>query len=92
MLSVRPLNLFANRYYSLEEKELNIWRDKIKQSVGDSGEVLIEIIPSIELIIGEQPALPDLGASEAQNRLNFVFLNFIKNYCKRRASNGAFHR
>ncbi|MGJ3234028.1 AAA family ATPase [Marivirga sp.] len=61
-----------------EESQLKNWKDKIQKALGENGDVLLEIIPEMELIIGPQPALPTLGASESQNRLNFVFQNFIK--------------
>ncbi len=36
------------------------------------------VIPNLELIIGAQSDVPTLGATESQNRFNYVFLEFIK--------------
>ncbi len=64
----------------LTESELQIaaWREKLLTSLGDNGQVIIDVIPEVELIIGPQPALPELAPGEAQNRFNLVFQNFIK--------------
>jgi len=67
-------------YYLLtqEEKVLQAWRQKIQQAVGSNGQVLIDLIPSLELIIGKQPEVGAVGALEAQNRFNRVIQDFIK--------------
>jgi predicted ATPase len=35
----------------------------------------------VELIIGKQQAVPELGTTESQNRFNLVFGNFIRAFC-----------
>ncbi|MEG5031835.1 AAA family ATPase [Microcoleus sp. AT3-D2] len=68
----------------LAESEANLkeWREKLLDALGINGQVIIDVIPEIELIIGKQPAPPELGAAEAENRFNFVFQNFIKVFTK----------
>ncbi|EDN68813.1 serine/threonine protein kinase [Beggiatoa sp. PS] len=46
--------------------------------MGTNGQVIINVIPEVESVIGPQPAIPELGPTEAQNRFNLVFQNFIK--------------
>ncbi len=41
-------------------------------------QVLIEVIPELEHLIGEQPAVPELSGSAAQNRFNLLFGKFIR--------------
>ena len=40
------------------------------------------MIPEVELIIGKQPAVMELGSTESQNRFNLVFQNFISVFTK----------
>ncbi|HAI69244.1 MAG TPA: serine/threonine protein kinase, partial [Gammaproteobacteria bacterium] len=63
----------------LTESEAAIarWRKKLVNALGTNGQVIIEVIPEAERIIGPQPAIPPLGPTEAQNRFNLVFQNFI---------------
>jgi predicted ATPase/class 3 adenylate cyclase/GAF domain-containing protein/tRNA A-37 threonylcarbamoyl transferase component Bud32 len=60
------------------EAELSQWREKILAAVGSNGQVIIKVIPEIELIIGWQPAVSELDPNQSQNRFNLVFQNFIK--------------
>ena len=45
--------------------------------MGENGQVIIDVIPEVELIIGTQPPITQLGATESQNRFNRVFGQFI---------------
>lgn len=53
------------------------WRDRIQAAVGSSGQLITDIIPEVELIIGTPPEMSALGAMERQNRFNLVFQNLI---------------
>ncbi|MBE9187508.1 AAA family ATPase [Microcoleus sp. LEGE 07076] len=63
------------------EAQLNLWREKLLTAVGNNGQVIIDVIPEVELIVGKQSAVPELGAQESQNRFNLVFQNFIRAFC-----------
>lgn len=58
--------------------KVQVWRQKILNALGGNCQVIIEVIPEVELIVGPQPPVPDLGASESQNRFNLVFQKFIR--------------
>jgi len=64
------------------EAQLAQWKEKLLKALGPNGQVIIDVIPEIELIIGAQPAVPQLGALEAQNRFNMVFQNVIRVFCQ----------
>lgn len=63
------------------ETQLNKWREKILTALGVNGQIAIDVIPELELIVGKQPPVPSLGFAEAQNRFNIVFQNFIRTFC-----------
>jgi PAS domain S-box-containing protein len=63
------------------ESQLKRWREKLLAAFGRNGQVIIDVIPEVELIVGKQPAVPELGATESQNRFNLVFQNFIRVFC-----------
>jgi predicted ATPase/GAF domain-containing protein len=60
------------------EAQLNSWREKLLTALGPNGQVILEVIPEVERIIGPQPMVPILGPTGAQNRFNLVFKNFIQ--------------
>ena len=64
------------------EQKFNYWKQEILQALQPSAQVLIDFIPELQLLIGEQPSAPDLGATENQNRFNHLFLNFLDVLCK----------
>jgi predicted ATPase/signal transduction histidine kinase/CheY-like chemotaxis protein/tRNA A-37 threonylcarbamoyl transferase component Bud32 len=53
------------------------WKQKLLAALGTSGKVVTDVIPEVELIIGKQPEVPELGPTESQNRFNRVFKQFI---------------
>ncbi|HEY9626963.1 MAG TPA: AAA family ATPase [Coleofasciculaceae cyanobacterium] len=63
------------------EAVLHQWREKILLAVGVNGQVVIDVIPEVEWVIGVQPSVPEVGSTEAQNRFNLVFQKFICVFC-----------
>lgn len=66
-----------------DQKDLIYWKDRLLTALGPNGQVIIEVIPEVELIIGPQPPVPELSPSEAQNRFNLVFQNFVRVFARR---------
>ncbi len=58
--------------------QLQTWKTKILTAMGDNGQVLIDVIPELEHIIGKQPAATELSGSAAQNRFNLLFQKFVQ--------------
>ena len=54
------------------------WKEKLLTALGANGQVIVDVIPEVELIIGLQPRLQALAPTEAQNRFNLVFQNFVR--------------
>jgi predicted ATPase/GAF domain-containing protein len=78
------VNAFSNLVKQLlgeSKNQLAQWRAKLLQALGENGQVIIDVIPEVELIIGEQQAISESGATAAQNRFNLVFKNFIRVFC-----------
>jgi len=57
--------------------ELAIWKQKLLSKLGQSGGIIIAVVPSVELIIGSQPAVPQLGPTEFQNCFHRLFKEFL---------------
>jgi predicted ATPase/tRNA A-37 threonylcarbamoyl transferase component Bud32 len=71
------------RYLLMESAEtLANWQSKILNAVGNNGQIIIDVIPDLELVIGAQPAVAKVGPTEAQNRFKMFFLNFVKALCE----------
>ncbi|HEY9874687.1 MAG TPA: AAA family ATPase [Candidatus Obscuribacterales bacterium] len=58
-------------------EQVENWKKNLLAALGDNGKVIIDVIPEVEMIIGKQPPVPELGATESQNRFSRVFKQFI---------------
>ena len=57
------------------------WREKLLAALGVNAQVMIDVIPELERIIGPQLPVPALGPIESQNRFNLVFQTFVRVFC-----------
>lgn len=60
------------------EAKLEEWRQKLVTAFGINGQAIVDVIPELEIIVGQQPAIPEVGIIESQNRFNLLFQNFIE--------------
>jgi predicted ATPase len=47
------------------EAEVAQWREALRNAVGPNGQLIINLIPEVEFIIGKQPLVPDLPPQDA---------------------------
>jgi PAS domain S-box-containing protein len=59
------------------EEELGRWRDSIREALGANGQLMVDLVPELKLIIGEQQPVPELPPQDAQSRFQLVFRRFI---------------
>src|SRR5712692_5715283 len=59
------------------EVELRDWRDDLHEALGPNGLLIVDLVPELKLIIGEQAPVPDLPPQDAQGRFQLVFRRFI---------------
>src|SRR6202030_929080 len=59
------------------EAELTRWRETLREALGPNARLLIEVVPELNLVIGEQPPVPELPPRDAQRRFQLVFRRFI---------------
>ena len=59
------------------EEELRKWRDALYEALGPNGQLIVDLVPELKLIIGEQPPAPELPPEDAQGRFRLIFRRFI---------------
>ena len=79
---VKAFSNLMQQLLTESEAQLKQWQTQLLSALGPNGQIIIEIIPELELIIGPQPQVPALGPSEAQNRFKLVFQGFITVFCE----------
>ena len=68
---------FIHQILSESEAEVDAWRDAIRAAVGPNGQLIVSLIPELEFVIGKQPVVAELPATEAENRFHMVFRSFL---------------
>ncbi|MCT7962823.1 AAA family ATPase [Laspinema sp. D1] len=58
--------------------QIATWREKLLTALGPNAQIIIDVIPELKAIIGEQPHVPELPGTESENRFKLVFQNFIQ--------------
>ncbi|MBV8640626.1 MAG: serine/threonine-protein kinase PknK, partial [Verrucomicrobia bacterium] len=59
------------------EAEVSHWRSTLREVLGPNGQLIVNLIPELEFVIGKQPPVPELAPQEAQNRFQLVFRRFL---------------
>jgi predicted ATPase len=59
------------------EAELGKWPSAFREALGPNGRLIVDLVPELKLIIGEQPPVPELPPQDAQRRFQLVFRRFI---------------
>ena len=62
---------------SRNKEQLEKSKLQLKEKLGDSVAVLLELVPSLELILGPQVSVTKLSGVEAQNQFNYACRQFI---------------
>ena len=52
------------------DENLRRWKQRLLAALGPNGKIITDAIAEIELIIGPQPRIPELGPKESRNRFN----------------------
>jgi predicted ATPase len=68
----------AQQVLAESEETVALLRERLLGVVGQHGQLLVDVIPSLELLIGEQPAVElDLGMSEMQSLYTQLFTRLV---------------
>lgn len=67
----------VRRLLSQNEEDLRKWQDALREALGPNGLLLVDLVPELRHVIGEQPPVPELPPQEAQRRFQIVFRRFI---------------
>jgi serine/threonine protein kinase len=59
------------------EEELGRWRVSLSEALGPNGQLIVNLVPELELVVGKQPPVLDLPPQDAQNRFQTVFRRFL---------------
>jgi predicted ATPase/signal transduction histidine kinase/CheY-like chemotaxis protein len=80
-----PFSAFVQAFRDLmgqllseSDSQLQIWKNQILTAVGEHGQVLIDVIPELERLIGKQLPAPALAGNAAQQRFHLLMQKFVR--------------
>ena len=59
------------------EAEVDHWRHALLEALGPNGQLMVNLIPEVEFVIGKQPPVAELPPQEARSRFQLVFRRFL---------------
>jgi predicted ATPase/signal transduction histidine kinase len=59
------------------DEPLARWRERLREALGEQGQLLVDVVPQLERVLGPQPAVPELPLGEAQHRFNRLCQKFL---------------
>ena len=59
------------------EEKLGRWQEALRGALGPNGQIIVDLVPELELVIGKQPPVADLPPPDAKNRFQMVFRRFL---------------
>ena len=84
-----PYSTIAQAFQSLirpllacSDTELSSWRDALREALGPNGQLMVDLVPELRLIIGDQPPVPELPPQDAQRRFQLVLRRFISVFAR----------
>ncbi len=79
-----PYSTLAQAFQSLirpllgkNDLELAGWREAFREALGPNGRLIIDLVPELKHIVGDQPPVPELPPHDAQRRLQLVLRRFL---------------
>jgi serine/threonine protein kinase len=65
------------------DEEADRWREVIREAVDPNGQLIVNLIPELRWLIGEQPSIPQLPPQQEENRFHMVFSSFLNAFARK---------
>ena len=78
---IYSFNDLIKQILSENKEQVEIWKNKLLSALGANGQIIIDVIPEVEKIIGKQPQVTKVSPEETKNRFFKVFKDFVKTFC-----------
>ncbi|WP_438037965.1 AAA family ATPase [Sorangium sp. So ce128] len=79
---VQALRELVREILSGSEPVVDAWRRRLSAALGKNAQLIVDVLPEVELILGEQPPVAELPLTETENRFAMVFRRFVGAFCR----------
>jgi predicted ATPase/transcriptional regulator with GAF, ATPase, and Fis domain len=74
---LQAFRALLNQILAESEDQIASFRTRLREALDASAGVVAAVIPELEILLGPQPPVPELGPAESQNRFNYAFQSFL---------------
>lgn len=78
---LQPFRELVTQLLAESEESLSKWKVRLIKALAPNAQVIIDVIPELELILGPQSVPPKLEPVESENRFKLQFQNFLSVFC-----------
>jgi PAS domain S-box-containing protein len=78
----QALQKLVRQVLTQSDVEVSRWRDALVEALGSNGEIIVNLVPEMEIIIGKQPPASELPPQDAHNRFQMVFRRALGVFAK----------
>lgn len=64
------------------EQHVNHWRKRLGVALGPYGQIIVDFVKGLEILIGPQPPVAELPPTEARDRFEAVFQRFVRVFAR----------
>jgi PAS domain S-box-containing protein len=64
------------------DAELGVWRDAFGEALGLNGQVMVDLVPELKLIVGDQPRIAALPPQEVRQRFQVLLGRFLSVFAR----------
>jgi predicted ATPase/signal transduction histidine kinase len=75
---VQAFRDLVGQLLSESDTQLQTWKNQILAALGENAQIIINLIPELEKILGSQPPAVELSGTAAQQQFNLLFQKFIQ--------------
>ena len=79
---IEALQHLLQQILTESDEAIAIWRTNLREALGAYAQVIIDVLPALELIVGTQPPVAPLDAKASQNRLLFFLQQFVSVFAR----------
>ena len=74
----RALRSFLLEIMASPEDRVLAWRARLQEALGSHAQLVVDVVPELERLIGPQPEVPALSFGEAERRFHDTFQKFLQ--------------
>ena len=67
----------ARQLLAKSDAELARWCEAFHEALGPNGQLIVDLVPELKLVVGELPPVPELEPQQAQSRFQLTMRRFI---------------